>query len=114
MNMILSCLHLRHSDQEGSEMKTFEAWTCKGTEYLAVQNRDGDGWHIVDEKGENFGAWMTVAIFRKLQAKDDPNGFLGMPGTHGIPQIKPYDSEGFKVWAKMHSFEIDTSYEKSL
>jgi len=55
----------------------FKCWKAKGVQFVAVDR--GDGWHILNEQGDNFGSWRYVAEFRNLQAKNDPNGFLGLP-----------------------------------
>ena len=61
-------------------------WTANGTKFLAVDN--GDGWHVIDEKGENFGAWQDLRTFKELQRKRDPNGFLGFPGSKAKAVIR--------------------------
>jgi hypothetical protein len=57
----------------------WQTWKFNGNQYLAVFN--GEGWHVIRADGENFGTWMTVEGFRKLQAAGDPNGQLGLPGS---------------------------------
>ena len=61
-------------------------WTANRTKFLAVDN--GDGWHVMDEKGENFGAWQDLRTFKELQRKRDPNGFLGFPGSKAKAVIR--------------------------
>lgn len=60
-------------------MKAFHTWKANRIQFLAVWN--GEGFHITDETGQNFGAWQDLERFRTLQAKRDPNGFLGIPGS---------------------------------
>jgi len=64
----------------------FQTWKCKGQQYVAVDN--GDGWHVIREDGENYGAWRTPEAFRKLQRDNDPNGFLGLPGSVGRLSVR--------------------------
>lgn len=64
----------------------FRTWKCKGQQYAAVDN--GDGWHVIREDGENYGAWLTPESFRKLQRDNDPNGFLGLPGSAGRLSVR--------------------------
>ena len=59
----------------------FKTWKCKGQHYVAVDR--GDSWHVIREDGENYGAWRSPDAFRKLQRENDPNGFLGLPGSVG-------------------------------
>lgn len=61
------------------QMKPFHTWKANRIHFLAVWN--GEGYHITDETGQNFGAWQDLEGFRALQAKHDPNGFLGIPGS---------------------------------
>ena len=76
-------------------MKPFYTWKANGIQFLAVWN--GEGYHITDEMGQNFGAWQDMEAFRALQAKHHVDGFLGLRGTWCIP--------GFKVTATNPGFE---------
>lgn len=58
----------------------WETWKFKGLRYLAVK-APSDGFHVIREDGENYGAWFSVESFRDLQAKGEPNGQLGIPGS---------------------------------
>lgn len=55
----------------------FKCWKAKGVQFVAVDR--GDGWHVLNENGDNFGAWRSPEHFRKLQTAGDPNGFLALP-----------------------------------
>jgi hypothetical protein len=48
-------------------MNAFATWTYQGTRYLAIPN--GHGFHVIDEAGNNYGAWMTPDRFRSEQGK---------------------------------------------
>ncbi len=69
----------------------WQTWKAKGDTYLAVDR--GDGWHITRQDGQNYGAWRNVQTFRKLQKDNDPNGFLGLPGTVARLSIRVSDSQ---------------------
>jgi hypothetical protein len=78
----------------------FKCWKAKDIQFIAVDR--GDGWHVLNENGDNFGAWRTVDHFRKLQAANDPNGFLGLPhcgaklrvqATPLEDRLKPFDGQ---------------------
>lgn len=47
----------------------FDTWTHKGMRYLAVPCDAGVS--VVDQYGQNYGAWMDLAKFRKLQTAGD-------------------------------------------
>ena len=72
----------------------FQTWKCKGQQYVAVDN--GDGWHIIREDGENYGAWRKPEAFRKLQRDNDPNGFLGLPGSAAKLAVRVGPSEQWR------------------
>lgn len=68
----------------------WKTWKCKGDAFLAVDR--GDGWHITRQDGSNYGAWQNVDTFRKLQSKNDPNGFLGIPGSAARVRIEAFST----------------------
>jgi len=58
----------------------WQTWTFKGLHYIAVKSPH-EGFYVIREDGENYGAWLSVESFRKMQRAGDPNGQLGLPGT---------------------------------
>jgi hypothetical protein len=47
-------------------MTTFTTWTFSGIRFLAAPIDRGNV-HIIDEHGNNYGAWMEVQKFRDKQ-----------------------------------------------
>jgi hypothetical protein len=43
----------------------FSTWNFKGVEFIAIPS--DRAFHIMDEQGNNYGAWMDVDGFRKRQ-----------------------------------------------
>jgi tetrahydromethanopterin S-methyltransferase subunit H len=44
---------------------TFATWKFAGKQYLAAPA--SGGFHVIDEEGNNYGAWMCLQEFRKRQ-----------------------------------------------
>jgi hypothetical protein len=86
-------------------MKTFDTWRHKGRRYLAVPKLDGEGFHVIDQHGGNFGAWQEVETFRALQSKGDPTGELPMPDTHALPAVKTYGGEAHAAFCRREQDE---------
>jgi len=76
--------------QTTSEPRNFYVWHFKKQTYLAVP-APSDGWHIIRDDGENYGAWLTVDNFRRLQKAGDPNGELGLPGVVAYPVVRVFE-----------------------
>lgn len=56
-------------------MKAFETWTQSGRRFLAIPQEYPARVFVVDEFGNNFGAWYSVASFRKALRE---KGFCGI------------------------------------
>lgn len=49
--------------------KIFQTWTYKGTKFLAFPH--GIGIMVIDEFGNNYGAWQKLSNFKKRQSKGE-------------------------------------------
>lgn len=72
-------------------MKTFTTWRHRNVQYLAAFR--GDGWHVVDEHGNNFGSWGTVAEFRWRQTTGKKS--WEKVGAFAYPSIRVSESNPF-------------------
>ena len=50
-------------------MKVFETWKHRGVQYLAIFN--GTGFVIIDDVGNNYGAWINIENFKKGQRENE-------------------------------------------
>lgn len=49
--------------------QAFYTWIFAGTRFLAVPR--GSEFHVCDSLGRNYGAWQSIATFRRRQRKRD-------------------------------------------
>lgn len=52
--------------------KAFETWTRKGKRFLAIPRGDGEAAIVLDELGNNYGAWYSAQSFRRAAAGKNP------------------------------------------
>jgi hypothetical protein len=52
--------------------KAFETWVHDKTRFLAVPSYEGGNVFVLDEHGNNFGAWYSAEGFRRALAGRDP------------------------------------------
>lgn len=46
--------------------RVFDTWVFNSVRFLAVPDGNG-GYHIVDQRGNNYGSWQLLEMFRSLQ-----------------------------------------------
>ena len=68
--------------------KTFITWRRLDRHFIAIDR--GDGWHIIDDTGANYGAWFRVETFRKHQASGSIQADA-LPGCRARPQVRVFN-----------------------
>lgn len=53
--------------KESEPPLVFATWTFKGVRFLGVTKEDNV--HVIDEHGNNYGAWLSVERFRARQSE---------------------------------------------
>ena len=66
----------------------FCTWRFKQDTYVAVNN--GDGWHVLNDRCENFGAWLNVKEFRRRQSMNDPECIAGLPNCGAKLSVRTF------------------------
>ena len=56
------------AQQQAARAAAFEVWSHRGVKFVAVPTDRSH--HIMDENGNQYGAWLDLARFRKAQKFD--------------------------------------------
>jgi len=70
----------------------FETWTYKGTRFIGFKSPGNPNVHILDEHGNNYGGWMSVARFRSQQPV--ANSLATCPVSSTLYQLMPCAQPG--------------------
>jgi hypothetical protein len=75
---------------------TFITWRHADRQFLAIDKHDGDGWHVMDDTGANYGAWLHHTTFRAFQRRGTVEA-QPLAGCVARPSVRA-SAPGSQVW----------------